>query len=113
VRELKNVVERAVYRTGPGTIREVVFDPFSSPYRPVEQTEPVASAPQARQGRPRSAKPDLDIPLAGAVRSLEEAYLAAALEQSRHNQKKAAALLGLTYHQFRGLYRRLGAGQDD
>ncbi len=113
VRELKNVVERAVYRTGPGTIREVVFDPFTSPYRPVEQAEPAAPTPQAREAHPRSAKPDLDIPLARAVRGLEEAYLAAALEQSRHNQKQAAALLGLTYHQFRGLYRRLGAGQDN
>jgi psp operon transcriptional activator len=112
VRELKNVVERAVYRTGPGTIREVVFDPFLSPYRPAEQAESAAPTLTARDAVPRCAKPDLDIPLARAVRDLEEAYLAAALEQSRHKQKQAADLLGLTYHQFRGLYRRLGAGQD-
>ncbi|MCP4669250.1 MAG: hypothetical protein GY849_23200, partial [Deltaproteobacteria bacterium] len=29
-----------------------------------------------------------------------------ALEQVKFNQKKAALLLGLTYHQFRGLYRK-------
>jgi psp operon transcriptional activator len=114
VRELKNVVERAVYRTGPGTIREVVFDPFSSPYRPVERAEPAApTALTARDDALRRAKPDLDIPLPKAVRELEEAYLALALEQSRHNQKRAADLLGLTYHQFRGLYRRIGSDRKD
>jgi psp operon transcriptional activator len=29
-----------------------------------------------------------------------------ALANSKFNQKKAAKLLGLTYHQFRGLYRQ-------
>ncbi len=114
VRELKNVVERAVYRSGPGTVREVVFDPFSSPYRPVERVEPVAPKTlTSRDGVSRRAKADLDIPLAMAVRELEKAYLAQALKQGRHNQKRAAELLGLTYHQFRGLYRRLGAGRED
>jgi len=113
VRELKNVVERAVYRTGPGIIREVTFDPFSSPYRPAVQAKPDLMAPREKEIRARCAKPELDIPLARAVRDLEEGYLAAALEQSRHNQKQAAALLGLTYHQFRGLYRRLRGGRDD
>ncbi|MDY0227400.1 MAG: phage shock protein operon transcriptional activator [Desulfomicrobium apsheronum] len=112
VRELKNVVERAVYRTESGTVRDVVFDPFASPYRPAEQAVPVAGVAPVPDVRSRSAQPDLDVPLATAVRDLEEAYLTAALEQGRHNQKRAAALLGLTYHQFRGLYRRLRADLD-
>jgi psp operon transcriptional activator len=29
-----------------------------------------------------------------------------ALDEARFNQKKAAELLGLTYHQFRGLLRK-------
>jgi psp operon transcriptional activator len=29
-----------------------------------------------------------------------------ALKKAKFNQKKAAQLLGLTYHQFRGLYRQ-------
>jgi psp operon transcriptional activator len=29
-----------------------------------------------------------------------------ALEQAKYNQRKAAEILGLTYHQFRGLYRQ-------
>ena len=110
VRELKNVVERAVYRSGPGTVRQVAFDPFASPYRPAEQVGPKAQA--ERKGEGAAWLPYLDVPLARAVRELEERYLAEALAEARHNQKKAAALLGLTYHKFRALYRRLGPGRD-
>ena len=34
VRELKNVVERAVYQHGDKPVKELVFDPFASPWRP-------------------------------------------------------------------------------
>ena len=43
---------------------------------------------------------------AEAVRELEVALLQRALENSRHNQKKAAEYLGMTYHQFRWLYQK-------
>ncbi len=106
VRELRNVVERAVYRAEGETVTEVAFDPFSSPFRPSDAgTSPLRPAENAPAGPQRQA--DLDIPLAEAVLRVEESYLRTALERSRHNQKQAAALLGLTYHQFRGLYRRL------
>ena len=35
-----------------------------------------------------------------------------ALTNARHNQKKAASLLGLSYHQFRGLYRKYRGALD-
>ena len=38
---------------------------------------------------------------------LKLSMLTTALERSRYNQRKAAAALGLSYDQFRGLYRRL------
>ncbi|MGH1470797.1 MAG: phage shock protein operon transcriptional activator [Cellvibrionaceae bacterium] len=40
IRELKNVVERAIYRSEDpdDLIDEIVFDPFKSPYRPVDQS---------------------------------------------------------------------------
>ena len=41
-----------------------------------------------------------------AVSELEKRLLFEALEKGRHNQRKAAELLGLTYDQFRGLYRK-------
>jgi psp operon transcriptional activator len=37
---------------------------------------------------------------------LKMKMLAAALERSKYNQRRAAEILGLTYDQLRGLYRR-------
>jgi psp operon transcriptional activator len=34
-----------------------------------------------------------------------------ALMRAKYNQRRAATLLGLTYDQFRGLYRRYTAGR--
>ncbi|TVM35836.1 phage shock protein operon transcriptional activator [Oceanidesulfovibrio marinus] len=124
VRELKNVVERAVSRSPNGTIQaaDLVFDPFESPYRPkveegghtsvaghhakthsVENTtsEPIA-APQ------KDSDPDpLDtLPLKERIAEVERTALRGALAESRYNQRRAAELLGLTYDQFRGLYRK-------
>ncbi len=102
VRELKNVVERAVYRSDGGTIREVLFNPFHSPYgmAPVpRQTGPV---PQTMPG----SADLLDRPFKEAVRQVEIRLLREALQRTRHNQRKAADFLGLSYHQFRGLVRK-------
>ena len=49
---------------------------------------------------------DLDRPLKDQVADLERQLLDEALARSRFNQKKAAQLLGLSYHQFRSLYRK-------
>ena len=45
-----------------------------------------------------------------AVHALELGMLRNALNETKFNQRKAADKLGLTYHQFRGLYRKY---QDD
>jgi psp operon transcriptional activator len=39
--------------------------------------------------------------------------LETALQRARFNQKGAARLLGLTYHQFRGLYRQYQKGMSN
>jgi psp operon transcriptional activator len=44
-----------------------------------------------------------------AVENLELRLLKEALEESRYNQRKAAAMLGLTYHQLRGMLRKYKA----
>ncbi len=48
----------------------------------------------------------LGTPLPEAVRQLELSALRAALARARHNRRVAAELLGISYDQFRGLYRR-------
>ena len=96
IRELKNVVERALYRAEVTEIDEIVFDPFPE------------SAGQAREemAKVQTACPTLPCKLQEEIRELERSRLAQALRQARHQQKQAAALLGLSYHQFRGLYRK-------
>jgi psp operon transcriptional activator len=105
IRELKNVVERAVYRSDSLRITEIVFDPFLSPF---EKKAPDVKKMDAY--RPEATSVDMSAlmtkPLKAAVWELKVRMLERALEQAKFNQKKAAQILGLTYHQFRGLYRQ-------
>lgn len=122
VRELRNVVERAVYKAGGRTVDELVFDPFLSPWR--EDSDEISAAVSPMQAVASKQSPsDSDAPfvpgaavgeggsgadlgLRDAVRELEVRMVRNALTQTRHNQKKAAQLLGLSYDQFRGLFRK-------
>ena len=54
--------------------------------------------------RPNTPLPDK--PFKEAIQELEVELLRNALERSRFNQRDAADLLGLSYYQFRGLYRK-------
>ena len=109
VRELKNVVERAVYRAGDGAIEEIVFDPFARQgQRDAGPALPV-SPPGAAFDRPAAAEPAATDaawsgPLRDAVARVEIAMLRRALAECHHHQRRAAERLGLSYHQFRGLY---------
>jgi psp operon transcriptional activator len=103
VRELKNLVERAVYRSDSALISDIVFDPFRSPH---EGHRPPGEATQTIEPGPPSIEDLMGKPLKEAVRELEIRLLKGALEKTRYNQRKAARTLGLTYHQFRGLYRK-------
>jgi len=102
VRELKNVVERAVYRSDPPVVSEIVFDPFVSPYD--EHHPSREKSPQAEEES--SVGKFTKKPLNDALRELKVQMLNSALREAKYNQRKAARILGLTYHQFRGLYRK-------
>jgi psp operon transcriptional activator len=111
IRELKNVVERAVYRSDAATISDIDFHPFHSPYETPAQPESVkTSAPDAAPAEPSVY---LGQPLKAAVWELKVKMLEAALGKAKYNQRKAARMLGLTYHQFRGLYRQYQATRSD
>ena len=105
VRELKNLVERAVYRSNSSLITEIVIDPFRSPY--AEQRLPRVEKPITEPGHP-SIEDLTGKSFDKAVRELKIRLLSRALNQAKYNQKKAAQILGVTYHQFRGLYRKYG-----
>ncbi len=107
VRELKNVVERAVYRSEGPVITEVDFNPFRNPYsmpqeEKEEKKEEVITGSASSNGL--EAMPLEDFSL--ARQQLDLVFLSRALEKSGGNQKTAAGLLGLSYDQFRGLYRK-------
>ncbi len=114
VRELKNVIERAVYQSHDSIIDKVIFDPFA-PLTPHPQfsskDNPAPDAPVEQA--PETAVADMpQLPLAPGsslstlVADLEVSLIREALSRNRYNQRRAAGDLGLTYHQFRGLYRK-------
>jgi psp operon transcriptional activator len=103
IRELKNTIERAVYRTDSAIISEVEFNPFGAA-RP-EGTLSSREYPAAAE-RTLSVDDLMKKPLGEAVADLQVHLVARALKHSRYNQKRAARSLGLSYHQFRGLYRK-------
>jgi psp operon transcriptional activator len=115
IRELKNVVERAVYRweDPERPVDAIQFDPFHSPW-----------APHAAAGGqfPKTAEPDVEIeaeeggqPAApatstndfrSAVADYERALLQNALSANRFNQRATASALNLSYDQLRHALKR-------
>lgn len=109
IRELKNVVERAVYQSEGESLEADSFNfhPFRSPWQePVPIPSEKSVSPTEAETASVKSLPDEGFSLPDYLREAEVQCLRQALEQSRYNQKKAARLLGLSYHQFRGLYRK-------
>ena len=102
VRELKNAVERSVYRSEDpdAKITRIAFDPFDSPFRLRAEEDEADAAPATRE------RPRLPTDLKQRLAETEISLVRAALEKARYNQRVAAGLLGLTYHQFRGALKR-------
>ncbi len=96
IRELKNVVERSVYRHGSSEteLDEIVIDPFS------RSTPPPADKPHS------AASPVLPLDLRQFQQTQEKQLLEQSLREAKYNQKRAAELLGLTYHQLRALLKK-------
>ncbi|MTD39605.1 phage shock protein operon transcriptional activator [Erwinia sp. CPCC 100877] len=97
VRELKNVVERSVWRHGASVepVQTIVLDPFA---RDV--------APTPEQGAASDDLPPLPLDMRGWQNHQEKALVEASLRAAKYQQKQAAQLLGLTYHQLRALLKK-------
>lgn len=103
IRELKNVIERSLYRQGDttGLLAELVINPFVTPRSHAPDT-----------GEP--PLPPLPFSLKQWQHTQEKDALDAALQRAQFNQREAAQLLNLTYHQFRGLLKKhAGSPQPD
>jgi psp operon transcriptional activator len=113
VRELRNVVERAVYRheDPERPVDEIVFDPFVSPFAPSHVPPAVVAAPiPAAEDQPLAAAaappPASTDDLRAAVNAYERQLLEDALNRHRYNQRATAAALGLSYDQLRHAMKR-------
>ncbi len=100
VRELKNVVERAVYMAQGEVLTGSDVD--------------LALPPEAQQAPAPGLgfADDPRLPLPERVDAFEAWLCKDALERTRYKQKEAAALLGLTYDQFRQRYRKYALGKE-
>ncbi|MDN7135080.1 phage shock protein operon transcriptional activator [Pseudidiomarina terrestris] len=128
IRELKNVVERSVYRLANETVAldDIVIDPFASPWRPkpaAHRQTATNAQPEAATGTSTSTSDETATPALVATASAidfncgaidfkevtanyETEVLQQALRHAQFNQKKTAELLGLTYHQLRGYLKK-------
>jgi psp operon transcriptional activator len=128
IRELKNVVERAVYRNSPHLpVHDITIDPFESKFRPQGKSkapaahsalaplETVASLKSPEQNLPSSlakhsglSAPAIQFPLdlKQVSQDFEIDMIKQALKESQYNQKKTAEKLALTYHQLRGYLKK-------
>ncbi|QBG37438.1 phage shock protein operon transcriptional activator [Litorilituus sediminis] len=132
IRELKNVVERSVYRCNNPhlPVHELVIDPFESPYRPSQRvktndrvTAPAETSSQEQVQETQKTSTNEDVSLIStttpqaingqypqSLKSLSQDYeielIQSALAHCQYNQKKTAEALELTYHQLRGYLKK-------
>ncbi len=106
IRELKNVVERSVYRHNDveQPLDNIILNPFTSLALPSLANPTTSSAALDTEERPIAFPLDLKTWLA----EKEKSAIEQALNKARFNQRRAAELLGLTYHQLRGILRKYG-----
>jgi len=100
VRELKNVVERSVYRhhSSDEPLDRIIINPFA----------PRAQAATAAPDDASGSLPALPLDLRLWQNQQERALVEASLQQAKYNQRRAAELLGVTYHQLRAMMKKHG-----
>lgn len=113
IRELKNCIERSVFRQGENdeALENIIIDPF--PQHLADTSAKQESIKEADE------KPEQDLPQTALVKTsskqidlkqslneLEKSLLIQALEQNQQSQKQAAKALNLSYDQIRGLMKK-------
>ncbi len=117
VRELRNVIERAVYRheDAEREVDEIVFNPFHSPWAPAKaggRSEVVAGLATTDAGDEVPTQASVVPPPAStndfraAVSDYERQLLEEGLRRNRFNQRATAAALNLSYDQLRHALKR-------
>ncbi|MBG3130989.1 phage shock protein operon transcriptional activator [Proteus mirabilis] len=101
IRELKNVVERSVYRhgTSDNVLSNIIIDPFAG-----LQTSKIPTL--KKSPKENFSLPTLPLDLRQWQNDVEKQLVNHALKESLYNQKEAAEKLSLSYDQFRGLIKK-------
>ena len=92
VRELENILERAVTLSMSGTISATDI-----------QLRPTPSG-----GVPAAASPQTDGPLGDHLEDIERDAILKAMEQTRYNKTAAAKILGMSFRALRYRIKKLG-----
>ncbi|PKH86620.1 phage shock protein operon transcriptional activator [Colwellia sp. Bg11-28] len=133
IRELKNVVERSVYRCNNPhlPVHELIIDPFESPFRPNQRIKThdrvnelnknnisasdnvvddsateLPSAVDTAKVAPKVVTQQFPQSLKTLSQEYEIELIQTALAHCQFNQKKTAEALELTYHQLRGYLKK-------
>lgn len=110
IRELKNVVERSVYRAPDdgNPVEVITLDPFDSEFRPGARKTNVPADIETQSPADHSAllKTQFPIDFKQTIQDFEIDLIKEALASSQFNQKKTAEALGVTYHQLRGYMKK-------
>ncbi|WP_279046276.1 phage shock protein operon transcriptional activator [Cedecea davisae] len=98
IRELKNVVERSVYRHGSSDepLDNIILNPFTRRLAPLHQADKSTT----------SGLLALPLDLRGWQNEQEKSLLEQSLKQAAFNQRRAAELLGVSYHQLRAMMKK-------
>ncbi|MBD1576708.1 phage shock protein operon transcriptional activator [Vibrio sp. S11_S32] len=111
VRELKNVVERAVYRHGlsSAVITQIEFNPFAKSDTVTNNvSNNTAEMEITGDSHPAVELNHIELPINYKQWQAQQDcdLLQSALQQAKYNQRHAADLLGLSYHQLRGMLKK-------
>lgn len=106
VRELENIIERALAFADGGTIEAADLDFEAALPDLARSLSPAAASPL-----PMSAVLPLSLP--AHLQDIERALICQALQQSRFNRTRAAALLGISFRQLRYRIQRLAIHESD
>jgi psp operon transcriptional activator len=106
IRELRNAVERAVIHSAGGKLARLELNPLGG------QAKRATTEDKGRTWQEALAEAPLPVDLHDHLEEARAILLKRALSAARHNQRRASALLGLRYDQFRSLYRRVCKARD-
>ena len=115
IRELKNVVERSLHRQGEdgALLQSLIVDPFDtndtkSAAYPSPEIDGDSAQAQTHFTEKFEQQPSIPSDMRKALDKQEAKWLHEALSSNGQNQKRAAAQLGLSYDQIRGLMKKHG-----